>query len=256
MISNKIKNKIHLIYGIFLSIVIVIAAICIMVSCIDIYQTDSYSREAVAEHFSNIAVWIYLCLATVIGGFILNLIFPFEKKKRTERQTAMLLNRLYKKIDWNQCDSHLSQAIKKEQKKRMIHFIIALMLFTLGAIIFLIYACNGANFHQSEINQSIIKAVILMGVCLFPSGAYALFASYYTKASLEREFTLVKQIKPLKEPQNADVIPAKNPYTKLIVQCVIVVIALTFLLYGLFTGGVADVITKAINICTECIGLG
>ena len=32
--------------------------------------------------------------------------------------------------------------------------------------------------------------------------------------------------------------------------------ALFFLLLGYFSGGSTDVLTKAVNICTECIGLG
>ena len=32
--------------------------------------------------------------------------------------------------------------------------------------------------------------------------------------------------------------------------------AVGLLLYGFFAGGTADVLTKAVNICTECIGLG
>lgn len=36
----------------------------------------------------------------------------------------------------------------------------------------------------------------------------------------------------------------------------ILFVAVFCFVYGLLTGGTADVLTKAINICTECIGLG
>ncbi len=39
-------------------------------------------------------------------------------------------------------------------------------------------------------------------------------------------------------------------------RSIIFVIGAFFLVYGLMTGGIADVLAKAINICTECIGLG
>ena len=32
--------------------------------------------------------------------------------------------------------------------------------------------------------------------------------------------------------------------------------AVLLLIWGFVSGGAADVLTKAINICTECIGLG
>ncbi|MBR6784589.1 MAG: thioredoxin [Clostridia bacterium] len=36
----------------------------------------------------------------------------------------------------------------------------------------------------------------------------------------------------------------------------VLLIALVLLIYGYILGGTADVLTKAVNICTECIGLG
>lgn len=42
----------------------------------------------------------------------------------------------------------------------------------------------------------------------------------------------------------------------LIIRTILFVIALGFILWGAFNGGLYDVLVKAINICTECIGLG
>ena len=41
-----------------------------------------------------------------------------------------------------------------------------------------------------------------------------------------------------------------------IVRFALLFIGVGILIYGYFAGGTADVLTKAINICTECIGLG
>ena len=46
--------------------------------------------------------------------------------------------------------------------------------------------------------------------------------------------------------------PKRQIRLRLCVLCV----ALALLLLGILSGGAADVLTKAINICTECIGLG
>lgn len=254
--SNETIKRIHFIYGILLSVLTVIAAICIMVSCVNLYQTDSYSREAVAESFSKIAIPVYLCLVLVIGGFILDLVLPFPKGKKTVgKQTAMQLKRLHAKIDLTKCDADLAASILKEQKKRKLHFILCFVLLAVGVILFLPYGLNGNNFHQSNINSSMIQAVLLMAACLILPFAYAIFASFYAKASMERELTLVKQVKTFGEASET-ASAAKCNSAIFIVRCAIVVIGIGLLLYGLFTGGVADVLTKAINICTECIGLG
>ena len=41
-------------------------------------------------------------------------------------------------------------------------------------------------------------------------------------------------------------------YLRLALLCV----GIGILVYGFFAGGTADVMTKAVNICTECVGLG
>ncbi len=56
-----------------------------------------------------------------------------------------------------------------------------------------------------------------------------------------------------KELSEADILEAKR--IKVARYCIFGV-AILFLVYGLATGGIADVLAKAINICTECIGLG
>lgn len=52
----------------------------------------------------------------------------------------------------------------------------------------------------------------------------------------------------------------KHPHTGAVpgsaVRGLLLVLALGMLAYGFATGGAADVLTKAANICTECVGLG
>lgn len=51
---------------------------------------------------------------------------------------------------------------------------------------------------------------------------------------------------------------AYKPASKkvLILQYSVLGAALVCLVYGFIAGGTADVLTKAVNICTECVGLG
>ena len=52
-------------------------------------------------------------------------------------------------------------------------------------------------------------------------------------------------------------VPKMN-HAKLIMalRWALVCLAVAVLVYGFCTGGTADVLTKAKNICTECVGLG
>ena len=47
-----------------------------------------------------------------------------------------------------------------------------------------------------------------------------------------------------------------NKILLIVARCVIGAVAIAFILVGIFNGGANDVLVKAINICTECIGLG
>ena len=41
-----------------------------------------------------------------------------------------------------------------------------------------------------------------------------------------------------------------------IARLAILAVAIVFVIIGIFNGGMADVLAKAVKICTECIGLG
>lgn len=72
------------VYGIALSVMIVVTGICLMAACICIYASGGdtpYSREAVTEAFSGIAFPVYLCLGMIAGSFILDFILPAGSKK-------------------------------------------------------------------------------------------------------------------------------------------------------------------------------
>ncbi|MBO5776665.1 MAG: thioredoxin [Clostridia bacterium] len=42
----------------------------------------------------------------------------------------------------------------------------------------------------------------------------------------------------------------------LVTRIIVAVVAVTFIALGAVNGGMADVLGKAVRICTECIGLG
>ena len=128
------------------------------------------------------------------------------------------------------------------------------MLLSICSIVFLCYGCNSNNFHQSQINASMTKAVIILLVCMAVPFAFALAAAYRAKKSLAKEIELVKQI------PAGETVPQKSAddHSKLLViaRWALVCVAVAILIYGFCTGGTADVLTKAKNICTECVGLG
>ena len=231
------RQKIHYIYSILLSILLTVAGVCLMVACVGIYNAGDqpFSREAVATAFGRICIPVYLCLGGVAVSF--------------------LLNRLHQRVDLTQCDESMQRTFRQFPKKRRIHQTVSGILLGLGSVIFLCYALNSGNYHDSQINGSMIRAVKLLLVCMGIPFFYSLFTAYYCRASIRAELKLLKTIQPTRTPPR---FPAAVPEAGIcrFVPYVILALAAASLLLGLFTGGTADVMTKAINICTECVGLG
>lgn len=263
------KKTIHLIYEIAVGAVIVVAAVCIMAACVGIYRSgDSpYTRESVAESFSAVAIPVYLCIVLIIGGFILDLICPAEKRRTLpEKNYALILRKLREKTDLSKSDEVLRNAICTQRYTVILHKTASIVLLAVGSIVFLIYALDSGNFHQTDINSSVIKAVALMGACLIVPFTYAVFTSFYTKKSMKKEIELLKQAR--KCESTAVITDAETEALQkyrreenkevvlLVARCVVFAAAVAVLIYGFATGGAADVLTKAVNICTECIGLG
>lgn len=255
--TKDTKSRIGLIYSICLSAVIVFAGICLIAACIGIYRSgdDPFSRASVAAAFSEIASPIYLCLAMVIVGFILELLIPGSiKKNAAPKQYDMILRHLHKKADLSQCSEALSLAILAEQKKRKTHRWITVALLILGSVVFLIYALDGRHFHQTDINGSMRNAIWVLLPCMAVPFGYAVCAAYHAKKSMQREIALLKQIarSPLPPPAESE----KSGKAPAFLRYSLLILALAVLVYGFYTGGTVDVLTKAINICTECVGLG
>ena len=252
-------RRIRLIYGILLSLVTVIAGICLIVACVGIYRSGGeqiYTPEKVSAAFSGIAVPVYLCLVLVAGGFILDFILPADGKKlKPEKNDRALLQRLLAKRDMEVCSPSLRKEIESQRKQRKLHYGIALGLLAVCSVLFLSYGANPANFHQSDINSSMVKAMWVMLPCLAIPFGYGVFSAYFTRASLRKEIELVKKIS-AGEKKTMAPLKESSPRLLIALRCVLLCAGIGLLVYGFFAGGTADVLTKAVNICTECVGLG
>lgn len=253
--TDKRIHKLHLFYGIGLSAMLVISGICLMVACVGIYLSGDqpFSRESVAAAFSPIAVPVLATLALVIIGFLLDLFLPKDAKKTAPvAQYSMILHRLQAKADLAQADDVTKSAIHTQRVCRKRHKLITAGLLAIGSIIFLIYALQAGSFHASEINDSVIKATALLLPCMTVPFGYGVFAAFRARISMQKEIELLKVLPKVAPQENA---PQKDRAVN-IARGVLLCAAIALLLYGFFSGGTADVLTKAINICTECVGLG
>ena len=260
--SEKTKNNIHLIYHILVSVMLVTAGLCLMVACVDIYRSGDrpFSRGAVAEAFSKIAVPVYFTLALMVAGFILEAFVPRQKKRRpAEKQYPVILEKLQKKLDFSLCDEEIQRGIIAERKRRAIHRMITLDLLAVGSIVYLAYGINPDNFSLADATGSMVKAMYLLLPCMLVPCGYGIFAAYLEKKSLQKEIELTRQAiaaGAISQAQTCLCKAADSEARIRVARLAIVALAICLIVYGAMSGGTDRVLTKAINICTECVGLG
>lgn len=256
--NKETANRICKVCGIVLGLAAVVIGICLMVACAGIYFSggdDPFSRQSVAEAFATIATPVYLCLTVMIMAVLVQLVLPESSEKRkAEKNLSATLSRLMAKRDLENCDPQLKQQITALEKKRKQDRIIGIVLLVLCSAAFLLYGCNSANFHQSQINASMVKAVVILLVCMAIPFTYALVAAYRARKSLQKQIELVKKIEATAGTPAAA--SKKACCSPMALRWVILGAAVILLVYGFISGGTADVLTKAVNICTECVGLG
>lgn len=247
-------TKLRKIFDIILSAAIILAGLCLMGACAGIYFSggdEPYSREAVAAAFSSIAIPVYLCLALIAAAFLLQLLHPQpEEKILPLKQHSVLLKRTAARADMDGCNPALKEQILAERSARKKQSVICTAVLALCAAVFLIYALNGSHFHSSDINGSMIRAMGLLVPCLALSMAVSLLTVRRRCGSMTRETELLKQC-----PKKAAV-EEKLPVGSQKAKYVLLAVGIGLLVFGFVSGGTADVLTKAVNICTECIGLG
>ena len=254
--TTERSKRIRLISGILSSASIVLAGICLVEACVGIYRSGDrpFSREAVAAAFSPIAIPVYLCLALIVCGFVLNLVLPRDcTKAKARRNSAMVLKSMRARVDLGKCGQELQTALLTEVRRRRIDRIITGILLTVGGAIFLWFALQPDAFHQSQINGSMIRNMSILFGCIAPAAVWAGFAAYRGIRSMEAEIALLKTV-----PAEAKITPAKETGKDrmAVIRIAVIAVAIICLIYGFCTGGTADVLTKAVNICTECVGLG
>lgn len=250
MSKNRAKI-IRRLYDIILSASIIVAGSCLIAGCLFIYYSgDGYSRQLVNEMFSKICIPLYICLVLVIGCFVVNAIVPQHNKTKHSKQYNKMLISLLNVRNTDNC-----KEFKSIEKTKKTLKIVNIIVITISSIIFLSYALNNSHFHQSDINSSMIKAMCVLLPCLSVSFFIAVLSHYLNIRFTKKQIDILKTL-PQKEMQKTTMQANKSKKALIIIKFVILAVGIAVLVFGAISGGFADVLTKAINICTECIGLG
>ena len=269
-------RKIRLFYGIGLGVFTVVIAILFIIQVTDIYFADvgplepHYSREIVGKHLMNILVPCILWIVAVIAGYVLSVIFPYTEGKKKPASTAhTALNRLKKRIPQGTSEEFLTE--KKNYNRleilRIAAWSVSAVFAALSAVIVIVYLANPNHFPAVDFNAEVIAMVknILPWICV----SFVLFigATLFEHFSAKYELESVKKLlvlgkgapvvqSALLAKKDAALAAASKPVVRNGVRIAVFIVAVSFIVVGLLDGGWSETLSKAIAICTECIGLG
>lgn len=266
------------IYGICLSVLTVAVAMLFIVQIWRLFRAETdtpYTVESVSLHFSQIALPFWLWIAAIVGGGVFSYAFPeTEETPKSFVETRIVLNRLKGYLPENEGGM---VALKRENTLRKVVWGTCAVLCAASTVITLIYLFDGGYVvkAQTEFFQSHSEAEKFIKIFpwVFASLCACAGALLYQSYSLKKELSMVKRAlaesakrgeKPVKREAKAkafDKLAKKFSFlgkekSVLVIRLVLVAAGIALFIVGIFNGGMADVLTKAINICTQCIGLG
>lgn len=251
------RQRVHQVLRVLLSIATVLFAVLLMVQCVGIYHAgispenmgenglrihDIYSREIVAERFSQIAWSFYLWLALLLGTLAVR---RTPQKERllapVESQLAVLRKR-----------TEETDATRRVKKQRSCLWGAAAALCVVCAVFAGCFLLDMQNFASRDLEPVMRQLVI----AVFPWIGVAFVGLMLAE---EGDYRLLrKELEARKAAPKTKATPAKAENTNAtnIVRLVLLGVAVALIVLGIENGGMFDVLVKAINICTECIGLG
>lgn len=257
MPQDKVK-RIHLIYGIIVTVLILALGVALIVACRDIYTSGPrpYTRAAIGGKLKDMAVLLYLNLTAIVGGIVLNICLPLPRvKTKAVRDELVTMSKLAAKAGTPSVEEKL--AIEKLQRHRWLYAVLTGGIFggLMGRPAF--YLLDKAHFPAADPTAEIMAAAIIVLPPAVIGLVLCFICSLLIKKSILRETEIYKQI--IASGNKADPSPAvdtSKPVLLKTVRFAVFTVAVVFIVVGIFNGSANDVLTKAIKICTECIGLG
>ncbi|MBQ8685352.1 MAG: hypothetical protein IJ514_04185 [Clostridia bacterium] len=236
----------------------------------------SFTTANIAQYFSQIAVFVWLWVALAVGGAVLWRVYP----KQAERPLAVIepkytLMKLKRRLPQTEGMS----TVRKQGISRIVVWSACAIACIACAVVALVYMLGEYTpratvgfFAAHEEAERFVRALpwALAALCVWTAAAYFEEYSYKKEIKLVKEQLAENAKRGIKGTASAqaptlwDKICVKLPFLRSKwflrgVRIFVAVLGIGLVLYDLIFlegGGMADMLEKAIHICTQCIGLG
>ena len=227
--------------------------------CIDIYAAGNAPENLTADGVHIEQVY----RADDVGARLTTLAIPAAAYAVLIAVTAIVQHRAPKKPEASAMTAdnrlrlmkrrvtELPEAAKYEETLRRSIWIATAAVLLLCAVMAGLFLLNGDNFVSWDLE-------VVMGEMLVhtaPWAAVALLAVYVALRACDK--SCLREAEALRgQPTGKPAPLQEKPFPASVLRADLYAAAIVFIVLGVMNGGLRDVLVKAINICTECIGLG
>ncbi len=261
-------SKIRLSYGFFVGVFTIIVGILFICLCADIYYTEGFSREAASERLGLLLVPMILWVVSIVLGALLSELIPTVKTKKVNNmpyKSRQLRKRLLEN-NFFECVEE-KRNLKKIDVVRAVIWLVCAIFGLVTSIIFIVKLTDFGHSTTVDVNSNILTMLrvllpwIILSVVLF---IFAIIGECIVSA---KENEILKKLciyqNTYKQNEPTVIHNQKSVFEKysskqgvFVLRLTIIAVAVIFIVLGIINGGASDVLIKAVNICTECIGLG
>ena len=203
-----------------------------------------YRAEDVIARLSGLRIWAMGYLALLIAVCVL---VPggVGKKNTAAMEPDNRLRLMKKKI------AELPEEARAEENLRKKFGFGTAAVIAACTVLSLVYLLNRDHFTSWDLEMVMGQMLVHILPWVILAFAAVIAASVFCRRSMEREIGLLKGVSGGKAQEAAE-----KPSCVNYVRIALYAAALVLIVLGINNGGMRDVLIKAINICTECIGLG
>lgn len=210
-----------------------------------VHISNVYSMEDVIRRLKSLAVPIWFGILITCISCLLHV----QQKHKTsipalssENHLRLLRARV----------AELPNASRRETRIRLIIRGITALFVLVECVICLAYLLDQNNFLSWDLENVMGNMMLAISPHVIVSFLVLMAASYAIHRSRLREIEHMKKADKHALP-STDI---KKQVSLWPMRFIMYAIAVLFIVLGIVNGGLRDVLVKAINICTECIGLG
>lgn len=279
--QEKTCKTVRLCYGIALSLMTAVTGALFIWQTLDIYLSGGsrpFTREIVLERLNRIAPAFWIWVVMVAVGFIIWEVFAVFCKRAPLKDDCYALRRLKKRVPEKVGESGLAslKAVKRGELINLIVKLCAAALCLAGVAYGIAYLATASNFPKTDVNGEMLNMAAHLAPCVFAALLILCGVTLYLSISAKKQLPHVKQLIASAKADEKNGVEAvyvtgntavadlygrwkalsNHKYFILGVRIAIAVFAVTFIILGIVNGNMRAILIKAINICTECIGLG